>query len=132
MRTTQEYSDKTAISLSVICLMHCLLMPSFLVLLSGYVSLSYNNELVHYAILFLAIPISFYALLTGAKNHKSYTYLVWGLIGLLTLIFAVTLGVQLWGEFGEKLITSMGAILVAFSHYKNYKLCREADCDTCH
>tara|TARA_B100000902_G_scaffold59_1_gene105 strand:+ start:1951 stop:2349 length:399 start_codon:yes stop_codon:yes gene_type:complete len=132
MRTTQEYSDKTAISLSVICLMHCLLMPSFLVLLSGYVSLSYNNELVHYAILFLAIPISFYALLTGAKNHKSYTYLVWGLIGLFTLIFAVTLGVQLWGEFGEKLITSMGAILVAFSHYKNYKLCREADCDTCH
>tara|TARA_B100001057_G_scaffold73469_2_gene67832 strand:- start:6644 stop:7042 length:399 start_codon:yes stop_codon:yes gene_type:complete len=132
MRTTQEYSDKTAISLSVICLIHCLLMPSFLVLLSGYVSLSYNNELVHYAILFLAIPISFYALLTGAKNHKSYTYLVWGLIGLFTLIFAVTLGVQLWGEFGEKLITSMGAILVAFSHYKNYKLCREADCDTCH
>ena len=132
MRTTQEYSDKTAISLSVICLMHCLLMPSFLVLLSGYVSLSYNNELVHYAILFLAIPISFYALLTGAKNHKSYTYLVWGLIGLFTLIFAVTLGVQLWGEFGEKLMTSMGAILVAFSHYKNYKLCREADCDTCH
>ena len=132
MRTTQEYSDKTAISLSAICLMHCLLMPSFLVLLSGYVSLSYNNELVHYAILFLAIPISFYALLTGAKNHKSYTYLVWGLIGLFTLIFAVTLGVQLWGEFGEKLITSMGAILVAFSHYKNYKLCREADCDTCH
>jgi len=132
MRTTQEYSDKTAISLSVICLMHCLLMPSFLVLLSGYVSLSYNNELVHYAILFLAIPISFYALLTGAKNHKSYTYLVWGLIGLFTLIFAVTLGVQLWGEFGEKLITSLGAILVAFSHYKNYKLCREADCDTCH
>ena len=132
MRTTQEYSDKTAISLSVICLIHCLLMPSFLVLLSGYVSLSYNNELVHYAILFLAIPISFYALLTGAKNHKSYTYLVWGLIGLFTLIFAVTLGIQLWGEFGEKLITSMGAILVAFSHYKNYKLCREADCDTCH
>ena len=132
MRTTQEYSDKTAISLSVICLMHCLLMPSFLVLLSSYVSLSYNNELVHYAILFLAIPISFYALLTGAKNHKSYTYLVWGLIGLFTLIFAVTLGVQLWGEFGEKLITFMGAILVALSHYKNYKLCREADCDTCH
>ena len=132
MRTTQEYSDKTAISLSGLCLMHCLLMPSFLVLLSGYVSLSYNNELVHYAILFLAIPISLYALLTGAKNHKSYTYLVWGLLGLFTLIFAVTLGVQLWGEFGEKLITSMGAILVAFSHYKNYKLCREADCDTCH
>ena len=132
MRTTQEYSDKTAISLSVICLLHCLLMPSFLVLLSGYISLSYNNELIHYAILFLAIPISVYALLTGAKNHRTYTYLVIGLIGLLALIIAVTLGVQPWGEFAEKSLTSIGAILVAFSHFRNYKLCREADCDTCH
>ena len=132
MRTTQEYSDKTAISLSVICLLHCLLMPSFLVLLSGYISLSYNNELIHYAILFLAIPISVYALLTGAKNHMTYTYLVVGLIGLLSLIIAVTLGVQLWGEFAEKSLTSIGAILVAFSHFRNYKLCREAACDTCH
>ena len=132
MRTTQEYSDKTAISLSVICLLHCLLMPSFLVLLSGYISLSYNNELIHYSILFLAIPISVYALLTGAKNHKTYTFLIIGMIGLLALIIAVTLGFQLWGELAEKSLTSIGAVLVAFSHFRNYKLCREADCDTCH
>ena len=58
MRLTQEYSDKTAISLSALCLVHCLLVPSFLVFLSGYITLSYNNELIHYAILFIAIPVS--------------------------------------------------------------------------
>ena len=58
MRTTQEYSDKTAISLSVLCLLHCLLVPSFLVFLSGYLSLSYNNELIHYGILFIAISLT--------------------------------------------------------------------------
>ena len=102
MRTTQEYSDKTAISLSALCLVHCLLVPSFLVFLSGYISLSYNNELIHYAILFIAIPVSIYALIAGVKNHNSYTYLYVGLLGILTLILAVTLGVQMWGEAGEK------------------------------
>ena len=132
MRTTQEYSDKTAISLSALCLVHCLLVPSFLVFLSGYISLSYNNELIHYAILFIATPVSIYALITGVKNHNSYSYLYAGLLGILTLILAVTLGVQMWGEAGEKILTTVGALLVAISHFKNYRLCREVECDSCH
>ena len=132
MRLTQEYSDKTAISLSALCLAHCLLVPSFLVFLSGYISLSYNNELIHYVILFIAIPVSLYALFTGVKNHKSFTYLYVGLSGILALVIAVTLGVQIWGEAGEKILTTIGALLVAFSHFKNYRLCREIECDDCH
>ena len=132
MKVTQEFSDKTAISLSMICLVHCLLLPSFLVILSGYITLSYDNEFVHYLLLFIAIPISIYALMTGAKNHSSFTYLVTGLVGSISLIFAVTMGVELWDESGEIVFTSIGASLVAFSHYKNYKLCREVDCNSCH
>ena len=132
MRLTQEYSDKTAISLSALCLAHCLLVPSFLVFLSGYVSLSYNNELIQYALLFIAIPVSLYALITGVRNHKSYAYLYAGLVGITALILAVTLGAQIWGETGEKALTTVGAILVAISHFKNYRLCREVECDNCH
>ena len=132
MRTTQEFSDKTAISLSAICLAHCLLVPSFLVLLSGYLSISYDNELIHYVILFLAIPVSIYALITGVKNHRTYQYLAMGFVGLFFLIFAVTLGVQIWGELGEKGLTAIGASLVALSHFKNYRLCRKIDCEECH
>ena len=132
MRLTQEYSDKTAISLSALCLAHCLLVPSFLVFLSGYVSLSYNNELIHFALLFIAIPVSLYALITGVRNHKSHAYLYAGLVGITVLILAVTLGAQIWGETGEKALTAVGAILVAISHFKNYRLCREVECDNCH
>ena len=132
MRLTQEYSDKTAISLSALCLAHCLLVPSFLVFLSGYVSLSYNNELVHYALLLIAIPVSLYALITGVRNHKSYAYLYAGFVGITALILAVTLGAQIWGEIGEKALTTVGAILVAISHFKNYRLCRQVECDNCH
>ena len=132
MRTTQEFSDKTAISLSAICLAHCLLVPSFLVLLSGYLSISYDNELIHYVILFLASPVSIYALITGVRNHRTYQYLAMGFVGLFFLIFAVTLGVQIWGELGEKGLTAIGASLVALSHFKNYRLCRKIDCEECH
>ena len=132
MRTTQEYTDKTAISLSLICVAHCLFMPSFLVLLSSYISFSYDNELVHYLVLAMAIPLSLYALIAGVRNHKTYSYFLLGLFGLLCLVFAISLGVQMWGELGEKLFTTIGALLVAFSHFKNYRLCRQADCDTCH
>jgi len=132
MKVMQEFSDKTAISLSVICLIHCLVFPSFLVILSGYFTLSYENEFVHYLLLLIAIPVSIYALITGAKNHSNFTYLVTGLVGIISLIFAVTMGVELWDESGEIVFTTIGASLVAFSHYKNYKLCREVDCDSCH
>ena len=83
-------------------------------------------------LLLISIPVSAYALITGAKNHSNFTYLVMGIVGIISLIFAVTMGVELWDESGEIVFTSIGASLVAFSHYKNYKLCREVDCDSCH
>ena len=132
MKVMQEISDKTAISLSMICLVHCLVLPSFLVILSGYFTISYENELVHYLLLLIAVPISFYALINGARNHSNFIYLVSGIVGIISLIFAVTMGVDLWDESGEIVFTSIGASLVAFSHYKNYKLCREVECDSCH
>ena len=132
MKIMQEFSDKIAISLSMICLVHCLVLPSFLVILSGYFTLSYENELVHYLLLLIAVPVSLYALINGARNHSNFIYLVSGITGIISLIFAVTMGVELWGESGEIVFTSIGASLVAFSHYKNYKLCREVECDSCH
>jgi hypothetical protein len=76
--------------------------------------------------------VSLYALITGVRNHKSYTYLYTGLVGITALILAVTLEAQIWGETGEKALTTIGAILVAISHFKNYRLCREVECDNCH
>ena len=132
MKVTQEYSDKTAISLSLVCLAHCLLVPILLVMFSGYVTLVYNNELIHYLLLLLAIPVSLYALIRGMRNHSKFSFFVIGLIGIITLVFAITIGTVIWGEFGEKLFTAIGASIIVFAHYKNYKLCRKLECDSCH
>ncbi len=47
----QQASDKIAGSLSLACALHCLFMPSFLIVTSGFLSVSIDNELIHLVIL---------------------------------------------------------------------------------
>ncbi len=128
---TQVNADKASITLSLACMIHCLLMPSFLVLTSGFFALSIDNELIHKAFLIIVLPVSLYALITGYRNHKILSYFYLGTSGLWLLVFAVFFGDGVFGELAEKSLTLLGSIIVASAHYKNYKACKELDC-SCH
>ena len=128
---TQVNADKASITLSLACMIHCLLMPSFLVLTSGFFALSIDNELIHKAVLIIVLPVSLYALITGYRNHKILSYFYIGTTGLWLLVFAVFFGEGVFGELAEKSLTLLGSIIVASAHYKNYKACKELDCN-CH
>ena len=128
---TQVNADKASITLSLACMIHCLLMPSFLVLTSGFFALSIDNELIHKAFLIIVLPVSLYALITGYRNHKTLSYFYLGASGLWLLVFAVFFGDGVFGELAEKSLTLLGSIIVASAHYKNYKACKELDCN-CH
>ena len=110
---------------------HCFLTPSFVLLTSGLISFSFDNELVHNLILFAAVPISLYALISGNANHKILYLLPVGIIGLSLLVLAVSLGEAFLGELGEKSLTLIGSVLVVFAHFKNHQACKELDCE-CH
>ena len=73
-----------------------------------------------------------FALYAGYKNHKSSSFIPYGILGLIILITALFLGEEVLGELGEQLLTLLGASIVAFAHYKNYRLCRALECDSCH
>ena len=128
---TQVNADKASITLSLACMIHCLLMPSFLVLTSGFFALSIDNELIHKTFLIIVLPVSLYALISGYRNHKILSYFYLGTSGLWILVFAVFFGEGVLGEFAEKSLTLLGSLIVASSHYKNYKACKELDC-SCH
>ncbi len=128
---TQLRTDKWAMTLSFVCALHCLLVPSFFILTSGFFAISIDNEIIHYSILLFAVPISCYALISGYKNHNTLKFLISGFGGLFMLVFAVMFSGILYGEFGEKSITLLGSILVIYSHYKNYQTCKSIDC-SCH
>ena len=128
---SQYVSDKFAMGLSLACVLHCFFVPSFLILTSGMLSVSFDNEFVHKLLVLVAVPISSFALIKGYKYHKTFSFISYGILGLVALILAVVLGESILGEFGEKGLTLLGSILVAYSHFKNYKLCIELDC-SCH
>ena len=125
-------SDKVAATLSTACVLHCFFAPSFVILTSGFLSISIDNEFVHYLILLLAVPISSFALYLGWKNHKNTSFLPFGIIGLLALVAAVLMGEAMLGEAGERAITLLGSLLVAYSHYRNHQECKAVECDSCH
>ena len=88
-------------TLSSACAVHCFFSPTFILLTSGLFSFSFDNESVHYLILFLAVPISLYALISGFMNHETAYFLTVGIFGLFVLILAVALGESFLGELGE-------------------------------
>ena len=128
---TQLKADKLSITLSMACMIHCLLMPSFLILTSGFLALTIVNELIHKVFLTLVIPISLYALISGFQNHKISSYMYLGISGLWLLIFAVLFGEGVFGELSEQVLTFLGSLVVAYSYYQNFQTCRKLDCD-CH
>ena len=131
MIKTQYTTDKFAMALSLACAAHCFFTPSFLILTAGFLSFSVDSEFIHALILLVAAPISIYALVVGYRNHKTFSFLPVGILGLFLLLSAVLLGESMLGEFGEKAWTLSGSILVAYSHFKNYNLCKNLDC-SCH
>ena len=124
-------SDKLAMSLSAICVIHCFFAPALLIFSFGISVFSIDSELVHYLILMLALPISSLALIMGYRNHKTVYFLITGILGLSILMLAVIAGERLFGEIGEQVMTLIGSMLVAYSHFKNYRTCQELEC-SCH
>ena len=127
---THPITDKFAAGLSIACALHCLLVPSFLIVTSGALALSIDNELIHWSILFLAFPISVYALITGVLNHKDYAVFLVGLAGL-GILFFTALSESSISETLVIALTLLGSALVVYAHMKNFQLCKELDCD-CH
>jgi hypothetical protein len=129
MNNFQTFTDKTAISLSLICAIHCIFFPIIVIALPTVASLGLDGEVFHRWILIGVIPISVMALGLGCKKHKSYRIMTLGLAGLAILIVAGWFGHDLFGELGEKSLTLLGACIVASGHILNHRLCQQSQCD---
>ena len=131
MNTNQYKSDKIAASISLICALHCLFVPSFFIAVSSTSALTIDNETIHYMLLLITIPVSIYALQLGLKNHKKKGVFVLGIAGLVLFVLAVLFGEAYAGETGEQVITVIASLIVIYAHYQNYQICRKLECSSC-
>ncbi|KJZ01545.1 MULTISPECIES: MerC domain-containing protein [Pseudoalteromonas] len=117
----QSFGDKAAIGLSMLCLVHCLILPFLLLVLppvAGLLALS--DEAFHEWLLIAVLPISVLALGFGYVRHKSGLVVGLGLMGCTFLVLATILGEQR----GETLFTVLGSMLISYAHLRNYALRR--------
>ena len=110
-------SDKAAVFLSGLCLLHCLAVPVSLLLgpLLGNWLQSTETE-VHWILLGLALPISAVALQRGYQRHHNVTTLWLGYGGLVVMLVGVA---HLFGETWEVLLTVIGVIALLIAHVRN-------------
>ncbi|OED42563.1 hypothetical protein AB833_06015 [Chromatiales bacterium (ex Bugula neritina AB1)] len=125
------FSDTAAISLSILCTIHCLFLPIVLVLLPTTAAMALEGEAFHQSILLLVLPTSALALFIGCKQHKNYFVAISGIAGVLILLLAGTVLEHAMSETSEKIATLIGAGLISLSHCWNYRLCRHQHSDDC-
>ena len=119
--------DKFAVSASTICATHCICLPFLLGVFPAIGTTLFGEEVFQVWLLWAVIPSSLVAISLGCYKHKDRAVLVIGLLGLIFLIIAASLGHDMLGEEGERITTLMGAITIAAGHLRNYKLCRRYD-----
>ncbi len=125
MKLNSLFIDKFAISISALCVVHCLVFPALAVLLPSFTAFGFESEAFHLWMVVTVIPTSIYALTLGCKKHANISIFIIGFIGLSFLLAALIFGERQLSELGEKLLTLIGALIIATAHFKNYKLCQQ-------
>ena len=121
-------ADKFAVSTSTICALHCIGLPFMISVFPAVGTSFFSDEAFHILLLWAVIPLSAFGLVLGCKRHKEYSVLRTGIFGVALLVFAALAGHDLVGETGERVITLIGAGVIAWAHIRNYRLCRSSDC----
>lgn len=130
--------DKFAIALSGVCLVHCLIAPVLVTLLPIFSMTAFVEDLLfHKLLLWLVLPTSVIALFLGCRKHKQWLIVGTGVLGMAILVAVALFGHEWFGHTGEKIATSVGGLVLALSHYFNFRACQsntcaDADCATQH
>lgn len=128
----RKYLDTTAVLLSGVCLLHCLAIPLVMTIVPVVNANLLDETTFHLIMLVFILPVSVVALAIGCRQHKDLTTLVLGMIGLGILTFTAIFGHDWFGITGERLVTSVGGLVLAAAHIQNYRCCRDHDCQHDH
>lgn len=126
--SVQTLFDKLAISVSLLCVLHCLLTPILLIAVPVFSSTLLAGEAFHQFLVFLVLPLSAAAILLGCRHHKDFWVLGISVLGLSLLTFTAFFGHDTFGEAGEKWMTVLSGLVLSTAHLRNFKLCRREHC----
>ncbi len=114
--------DKVAVGLSGLCLLHCLLLP-FVVAILPFLG-QFDDDHLHAEMLIFVIPVSVIALLVGYRRHGQVNVVVSGAAGLVILVLGALVVHDLYGPIADRMTTVAGSLVLAYTHYRNFRLAK--------
>ena len=112
--------DKVSVLISAVCIVHCASFPVLLLVGSSVSVLAFfSDHLLHQILLFLALPLSYFALIGGYRTHGNRS------LGLLAIVGISFLGLGVYFHnyvFVELSLTTLGSALLASAHLYNLYL----------
>ena len=121
-------ADWLGIAASTACGVHCILVPVLLVTGTVLPVAFLGEEVFHVAMLWVILPAAIVAFGIGCWRHKDQWVLALGIVGMTGMVLAVSVLHDLIGETGEIVVTLFSAAALIAAHFRNYRLCRSADC----
>lgn len=121
-------ADRIGVAASVLCLIHCLLLPlavPMLPLLSGVAA----AESVHEGLLVLLSVCAVFAFVPGYRTHRTLSVLVYGGLGVILLAAGVLAHDVAVLDGLDTPLTVIGGVVLIATHWVNLRLCRS--CPVC-
>jgi MFS superfamily sulfate permease-like transporter len=116
--------DQLAVTLSGLCLLHCLLLPFVVAFLPFFGQ--FGDDHLHAEMLIVVIPVSVIALALGYRRHRHTGVILAGFIGLVILTIGGTIAHSAYGLLADRALTVIGSVTLAVTHYRNFKLSKSS------
>ncbi len=127
-QSRERWLDGMAVIFSGTCMVHCLVLPLLVTVFPIVQGSLLDEQQFHLIMLLLILPTSLIALTIGCRKHKDRLTLILGTIGLSVLTFTALFGHDFFGYQGERIVTTLGGLVLALAHIQNFRCCRSVDC----
>ncbi len=116
--------DRIGISLSGLCMVHCMLLPVVLVAVPLWSTAETLHDWLHPLFLVALLPISFMALVATASKPQAKSVRVLLGVGLLIIALASLFGHEAANPVVETAFTLLGSGMLVTGHWRNGQICR--------
>lgn len=124
-------ADILGVGLSVLCLIHCLVLPVLIAFAPVLLKNLPGDDATHRTLAVVIGLVGFLAFRSGYKVHRR-RWLLWLFsLGLLLIAVAAALGEAVLTGYGEAAITVVGGILLVTAHLFNHSFCRSCVVEDC-
>jgi hypothetical protein len=116
-----KYFDSIAITLSAVCILHCLALPLIVVGLPLVAVALADNGHFHVLMLWLVVPTSVAGFTLGYRLHAHWPIVVVGIAAMLVLVVVGIWGHDRWPESVEISATVLGSLVLGLAHWLNFR-----------